>query len=545
MTGDRARGLALWALPALVYLAFLDNPFVFEDGILTARRAVSRDLRSLPKLLSPRAYPALTPNFGGMYRPLVQASYVLDQQAWGARRWPRRAENLLLHLLVTQAVFRLARLFVPVGAAFWSALLFALHPANGEVIFTVTYRGTQMAAALGLWAAVRWLERPAPPVWGVLAAYLVSVMVKEIALPIPAVLILGDFVLGGWARLRERRLAYLGLAGVAAGYLLVRPHLILAESGGLVVPTSLPALAAAVKVAWSTLGETVRLAVWPVSLALVYPVPASPAFGDPMMLVGMTAAVAGMAALAFAWGRWPAVAWGLGAAALMHLPTANVVRPAQYPLMVTERNLYLVLAGLAVAFAGALARLRPEERGGWWPVARAVAAGLVCASAALTAARGLVWRDGSVIARGYMRMLPGDSRAHYAVAYELHRAGRYAEAAGVYREALLYPPPLGEAWINLGLCEKHLGRRREAEHNFERAAAMLPEDPRPLFNLGNLRAAEGRREAAEAAYREALRRRPDFAEAHRALGNLAFKAGRLREAQNHFADFERARAGAP
>lgn len=80
------------------------------------------------------------------------------------------------------------------------------------------------------------------------------------------------------------------------------------------------------------------------------------------------------------------------------------------------------------------------------------------------------------------------------------RAGRFEEAAALYRSALAMKPDFPEALCNLGTALKDLGRVAEAV----------------------------------ASYRHAIALRPDFAEAHNSLGTVLYDDDHLFPAKEHF-----------
>jgi len=146
----------------------------------------------------------------------------------------------------------------------------------------------------------------------------------------------------------------------------------------------------------------------------------------------------------------------------------------------------------------------------------------------------------------------------------LHRAGRLADAASTYRQALQFEPDHFDALYLLGAIESERGedeaaatlfgraaRRRPAHadaHNcegvalrklrrpadalccFERALALRPDHPEYHNNRGNALADLEREDEAVVAYDRAIRLRRDYAKAHFNRGNALRNLGRPREA---------------
>lgn len=94
-------------------------------------------------------------NSGSYYRPLLQATYLLDMKLWGAVTSFMHLENILLHLVNSLLVFGIARKltgadlpWMPLG----TAMLFALHPVNTEAVNWISGRSDLLAATFVLGA---------------------------------------------------------------------------------------------------------------------------------------------------------------------------------------------------------------------------------------------------------------------------------------------------------------------------------------------------------------------------------------------------------
>ena len=77
----------------------------------------------------------------GYYRPLINLTYWLDYRLWGMQASGFRVTNIVFHLISCFLLFRLTeKLIKEKNAAFFSTLLFALHPANTESVAWVISR---------------------------------------------------------------------------------------------------------------------------------------------------------------------------------------------------------------------------------------------------------------------------------------------------------------------------------------------------------------------------------------------------------------------
>jgi tetratricopeptide (TPR) repeat protein len=200
---------------------------------------------------------------------------------------------------------------------------------------------------------------------------------------------------------------------------------------------------------------------------------------------------------------------------------------------------------------------RQRRRAPILPVAIALAASTVCALAARLRAPGRASAALALVALGALRLAavplyggPSSSLrlAETDVVEERHRgldlfaAGRYDEAAAVYRSALATheDPSLR---LNLANALQRLGRIEEAAAEYRRVLAADPRDAVAWYDYGNLlRLERDDYPRAEDAYRRALEVRPRFAEAHFNLGSVLHDEGHDAEAAT---ELERALELAP
>lgn len=108
-------------------------------------------------------------------------------------------------------------------------------------------------------------------------------------------------------------------------------------------------------------------------------------------------------------------------------------------------------------------------------------------------------------------------------------AGRFAQAAAIYRQILAVEPNHPDALHLLGLVAYHDGDYAASVEWIMRALSHRESE---IFygNLGNALAAVGRHAAAIESYRQAIALKPDYVPAHNNLGNLLRDRGQFAEA---------------
>src|SRR3989338_1536459 len=138
----RLAGLLLAVSIFVLYANSIPNKFVWDDEDQIVNNQVMRDYRNLPEILTSSTFYAGGAGLsGGFYRPAVSVSYVLNYQLWGLKPWAFRIFQILFHILNALLIFFIIRKIFSdngasdgVGAAFLTALLFAVHPANVESV---------------------------------------------------------------------------------------------------------------------------------------------------------------------------------------------------------------------------------------------------------------------------------------------------------------------------------------------------------------------------------------------------------------------------
>jgi len=115
-----------------------------------------------------------------------------------------------------------------------------------------------------------------------------------------------------------------------------------------------------------------------------------------------------------------------------------------------------------------------------------------------------------------------------SLAIETHQAGRFAEAASLYRNLLLADPQIAEGLHLFGVLMHQIGQPQTAVELIARAIQISPFQASYHLNLGNALLAGKDKNGAVHSYRQATACDPCCVDAHINLGNIALAEKRHR-----------------
>ncbi|MEW6324759.1 MAG: tetratricopeptide repeat protein [Nitrospirota bacterium] len=532
--GNTARAVRPWrqalllaGVVGLAYAGALPNGFVWDDRLQIVANPHLEGAAELPGYFVQFSQSLNFPAPQLTYRPFFLVSLLIDHAAWGLQPFGYHLTNLLLHLINTWLVFRLGSMLAgsPL-AGLWAGLLFGLHPVQTEAVDWISGRTEAIAALFVLLAMVcdwQWSRSQGwrAMVWGAatVAATVCALLSKETAIVLPLALLLRAWLTGEGAP-RPAALRALLVALPVVVYLLIRlstmSNMIQSASerdwGGLIVTAAAAML------------EYLRLIVWPLNLTAAHDFRfLNPTAGR---LLGVIAGSIG-AAMALWWlRRWRFVAFGLMWAMAFLLPSFALLLVGR-GYLITERSLYVPMAGLAVGggwlAARALGALRASYRqrgaaAGWAGLA-IVLAGMAWA----VSTRHQAWHDELSLWIDAVAKAPASGFARHNLAVELDRRGRAAEAVEVLRDGLRQVPDDLEIMVTLGEVSFNLGDVPTAAQLFQ--SAMRRDDGRPdpivmaraYYGWGLVQYNQGSGESARRAWEAAIRLNPRHAEAALAL----------------------------
>lgn len=498
----RAAGpLAAAALAAALYLPGLRGEFIQDDKF-----AIEGDPRvtriSLREAFTTPYWWSVEP---GLYRPLVRLSWSVDHAFAGLDPRFYRFGNLLLYAALACAATLLFQHLVGARAGFLAGLLFAVHPVHTEAVVQCVGRA-ELLAALGAVLALLCHRRG----WtlATAAAYAVSLLSKETAAALPALLVVHDFALARRpVRDAVRRAlpcvvvlaAFLGARWAVLGtplrpapgpHELATPHNELNRQFPLGHLGFVERLPVVVRI----LGLQLRLLVfaeplradWPIDALAEFPGLALSGLASLGLLVAGAVRLRGPMGLACA---WIILAW---------LPISHLLLPIG--TVFGERLLLFPSLPFALGLGVAIRR---------WPhVGAAAALALAVAGGVLTLRRIPDWRTERGLWEATVRTMPRSARAWFNAGRTRYEARDLDGAEEAFRQALAIVPRMEQAEMHLGLVAGDRGRLEEAEAHYLRALEWYPRYADAMFNLGRNHYLAGRRAEARRWIERALRENP-------------------------------------
>ncbi|MBN1621128.1 MAG: tetratricopeptide repeat protein [Endomicrobiales bacterium] len=229
----------LWSVALIIGISFgvyfntLKNEFVHDDEFIVENNSLIRSPSNLPKIFSSNYWAGTKYEKETLlYRPLVITSFAFDYKLWGKNPAGYHLTNIILNTINSVLVYFLT-FFIFSGAlknnnlyvaAFISSLIFTVHPVHSEAVAGIVGRTELMATLFFLISLILYLRESGHKLlyWISLLFYFLGILSKEMAITLPAVIMIYDFVVFGKDVLKQRIKLYAGYFCTAFFYLILR-----------------------------------------------------------------------------------------------------------------------------------------------------------------------------------------------------------------------------------------------------------------------------------------------------------------------------------
>ena len=419
------------AVIALAHAPALKAGFVYDDRndiVLNASARAETFFERLPV----------------MVRPLLKASYALQDALGGMDAAAFHAVNLGLHLATTFLLLMLLRRALALtgvdrAVATVAVLLWALHPALTETVSYASGRSMGLSTLL-LITALLAATGPTPrPILAGLCA-LLAPLARETALVAPLLLLAWQITI---TRGDAPRRAFLRAAPVWIGTLLAALIIATMARHRDLVAFSLDQRGPidSLRANLFAIPEILRLWIAPWELSILPAQPVIYGWTDGPTLLRLACLIALPAVALTLRRRAPVEALAILWTLLVLIPTNTILWRVD---PVAIRPLYLAGIGLSLLISLALARL---PFGLWLAVALAAPLG------AMTFTRAMLYRDEVALFADAAQKTPLEPRAYRMLGLALANAGRVAEAREALDKALRLDPFDTEARNAIGLLD--------------------------------------------------------------------------------------------
>ncbi len=462
-----------------VYLPSATNDFVWDDYHLIVENSAIRSLSSVPALFT-QDYGRGSGQTYNFYRPLQIAAYTLVYRAWGLIPAAYRLLNITAHALAAGMLFVLLLLLLrDPAAAFWPALVFAVHPVNSEAVYYISCLADCLCAFFVLVSCILYTkaldERPSAPRFLLVAGFIVSslaaLLSKELGTVIPVLLAGYHWIF----RRRPRTDLSISLIAVFIVYGAARMASVeMFDEKGL----SVPLLARRLPGFFAAVFEYTRLYFLPAGLHMDYGKHFF-AWLDARVLAGII--VAALCARYLA-GRPRATlaAVGAGVYAVGLVFHANLVVYLNQSYMM-EHWFYLSSMGASCVLVYWMRMLRPKV------LATGLCALMSVVFAGLTIRQGYFWKDEQRLYERSLQFTPDNFRVLNNLCTVYCDKGEYALAVRTCARALDIIPGSPVALSNLANALFRQGDVQEAVSILETLKQQGKASGRMMKNLGYMR----------------------------------------------------------
>jgi len=433
----------------------------------------------------------------GYYHPLAWLSLLLDYQLWGLRPMPYHVVNLLLHALNTiLLVIYLERLLRHVSSlvdperylvAFVVGIVFAIHPLQVEPVAWTAERKTLLCAPFilaSLYSHLKLAEQPSSRGWwwAMNGSFVLALLSKPMAVPLPAVLLVIDWYplqrahSRGWRRLwNEKLLMFILSVCLAMSTVITQSHTgataAFASMG--VVGRTLVAMRSLVFYVWKL--------IWPAWLSPFYPMSDVVSVRNVEFLVPVLVVLATVVIAIVGRRRWPAFGAATLAYALFIAPVSGVIPLGGYA--VADRYAYLSMVPILTLVAGALVLLGRHRH---WLVRASVSIMISCQIllyAHTARAQIDVWRNDETIWCKVWSHFPDEPLANSQLAVTLVSQSRFEEALPYATRAIELNPDSADVYATAGTAELKLRRYADAVRELTEATRREPTLFAARYNL--------------------------------------------------------------
>lgn len=471
------------------------------------------------------------------YSPVHFLSLMAEQAAAGAegqaKAWVAKLMNVVYHVVNTMLLFALMYA-VGIGrrAAFFGALLFAVHPVQVGTVAWIAERKNLLATLFYLSGTIGYLRyvSTGKTIYGilVLALFMAGLLSKPAVVTLPValsawLLFIPDRRPGGYGA--YALLGAMFFLALAWGAYTVSTEV---SYRGMLPPWQYRPLLAA-GVIWFYLGTF----LFPHNLVVVYP--KWDVVGHWLQYAGMLSALVVLLVLGVRYARRldRLVLWGIVLFLINVLPVAGLVPFGHMGhSFVADHFLYLPMVGLALAVARALELLleRVAARAAVRTTLIAVSYFLVCVLGVLSVRQTWLWSDPALQWEATLKVNTTSPAVYNNYGWICMERGQLDKALGLFEKASALAPGMEAPYQNMGRIYHRLGDRDAAARMFRKAQQINPKSTYPRIMIGYMLREDGKHDRAIKYFEKVVRKDPGSALLRVELGLSYYAAGQTGKA---------------
>ena len=487
-------------LPALTRRALtMDDDQYLTKNVLVRNPCMSSAGRFFTEVLEPSTVK-------GYYQPLTMLSLMADYVLGGRPEnlKPFHRTSLLLHMANTALLIVLLHiLFGNAWIAAGVGLLFGLHPMTVECVAWISQRKTVLSAFFALWSLILYVYFARSRSWkfyvGCLLMYILALMSKPTAIPLPVLMLLLDY----WplnrlnSRAVKEKLPLFTLAVIFAIVIYISQS----RTFGVTLPGHHGLRYSLLLFCHNTAFYLFKI-IRPVNLSPYYAYTKPMDLSDPMILAGIIFACIMVNVMIFSLRRTRSLLTPCLFFWVALLPAIGVVRFAR--MIAGDRYVYLPSIGLLLLLASFLVwfwHIGSKKKLAAMHIAVMTIVLILASAEAVTTRKQLQrWRDTETLYRYMLTINPG---------------------------VVLLHNDLGVALVSQGKLD-------EAEEQFRKVMQIAPRHTRAHVNLANLLLTDDKFDEAISHYKQAIQAEPEYPESHHHLAVAQMRTDQFDEALKHF-----------
>jgi|GEM_PF-1685761 len=466
---------------SLVYMNAVFGKFVWDDQTIVVRNEAIKSFGNIAYIFS-HDFAKMTNYNGNIYRPMQELSYMWDCFLWGMYPAGFHLTNILLHI---GCVLLLFYIVLPVSGsksvAFFSSLIFGLHPINTEAVTYISGRSDSLFLFFMLASLLLYIKEGGHKniiiKTGCMAlsviAYFISLLSRETALVFPVLLIAYEIFISGKKGFKSLIKPLLFLA-VAAMFLVIRSKVLPVANPiqnqpivlqGLALPF-FPLLSKIIVKYFYIMLFPVNLHMWNIQ-DLVKSVIEKEFFLNIILLAAIIAAAIALVKRdrkAAFWLSWFIIFL------LPHLPPVKLNAPfAEHWIIASSIGIYVIAASFIFAM---ISKFNATK----W-TAFVILSLIAIYLATLTVSRNVDWLDEPSIYNNTLKYgrYP-NVLSNLGVYYEIR--GEYDNSVKAHQEALAIVPNRPSYHNNIALVYLKMGRPDLAIGHWKRSLVLDPDQPR-------------------------------------------------------------------